>query len=103
MMSMKSKQLMTDPLAFVKEGKNGLHIIDGCIEYEAKNYYVSDDTDEDGFNMYKDGEFEMRYAIIETENVADVEVIGDKELRVFGEIINNTEDDYYFLMMESLY
>jgi len=85
-----------DPLEFVEKGKNGLHLIDGANEYEAKNYYVTDDTNKDGFNIYEDGDFEMRYAIIETENVADVDAEGNKEIQVFGEIINDTEDDYYF-------
>src|SRR5699024_3395563 len=85
-----------DPLEFVEEGKDGLHLIDGANEYEAKNYYVTDNTDEDGFNIYEDGDFEMRYAIIETENVADVDAEGNKEIQVFGEIINDTKNDYYF-------
>lgn len=85
-----------DPLEFVEEGKDGLHLIDGANEYEAKSYYATDDTDEDGFNTYEDGDFEMRYAIIETENVADVDAEGNKEIQVFGEIVNETEEDYYF-------
>lgn len=85
-----------DPLEFVEEGKDGLHLIDGLNEYEAKNYYVTDDTDDEGFNTYEDGDFEMRYAIIETENVGDVESEGKREIQIFGEIINETEDDYYF-------
>ena len=85
-----------DPLEFVEEGKSGLILIDGFNEYVANSYYVTDDTDEDGFNTYKDGDFEMRYAIIETVNIADVEVEGEEELQIFGEIINDTEDDYRF-------
>lgn len=85
-----------DPIEFVKEGKDGLILIDGFNEYQAKNYYVTDDTDEDGFNTYEDGEFTMIYAIIETENIAEVDAEGEEELQIFGEIINDTEDDFYF-------
>jgi len=85
-----------DPLEFVEEGKSGLILIDGFNEYVANNYYVTDDTDEDGFNTYEDSGFKMRYAIIETENIADVEVQGSKDLQIFGEIINDTENDYRF-------
>src|SRR5699024_1929335 len=52
-----------DPLEFVEEGKSGLILIDGFNEYVANSYYVTDDTDEDGFNTYKDGSFELRYEI----------------------------------------
>ena len=86
-----------DPLEFVEEGKDGLRLIDGANEYEAKSYYVTDDTDENGFNTYKDGDFEMRYAIIETENAPEMdEEEREREVQIFGEIINGTEDNYYF-------
>lgn len=85
-----------DPLEFVEEGKNGLHLVDGLNEYEVKNYYVSDETDKDGFNTYKDGDFELRYAIIETVNVYDGDPDGTEEIQIFGEGINDTDEDFVF-------
>ncbi|CEI81251.1 hypothetical protein BN997_01069 [Oceanobacillus oncorhynchi] len=86
-----------DPLAFAdKTDENAKVLIDGMNEYVIESYYVSDDTDEQGFNTYEDGEFLMRYAIVETENIAEAEVQGERRLMILGEIINNTDQDYHF-------
>lgn len=88
-----------DPLEFITT--DDVLLEDGANLYELESKYVSDDTDDDGFNTYKDGDFEFRYAIVETENVAEgIEGEGNKEVRILGEVINDTEDDAFFDDME---
>jgi len=86
-----------DPLEFVNKDSEYDTLIDAANEYEILNYYVSDDTDEQGFNIYEDGDFTMRYALVETENIADVDAEGNKEIQILGEIINDTDETYYFM------
>lgn len=85
-----------DPLEFVDKSEKEMTFVDGANEYEILNYYVSDDTDEQGFNIYEDGDFTMRYALVETGNIADVDAEGNKEIQILGEIINDTDQDYNF-------
>jgi len=85
-----------DPLEFVNKDSEYDTLIDAANEYVIENYYVSDDTDEQGFNIYEDGDFTMRYALVETENIADVEANGSKQVQIMGEIINDTDQDYNF-------
>src|SRR5699024_10920115 len=85
-----------DPLEFVNKDSEYDTLIDAANEYEILNYYVSDDTNEQGFNIYEDGDFTMRYALVETENIADVDAKGNKEIQILGEIINDTDQDYNF-------
>lgn len=85
-----------DPIEFI-ESQGDLLLQDGANEYEINNIYTSDETDDDGFNTYEDGDFKMRYAIVETENVADnIEDEGNNNLQIVGEINNETDDDYTF-------
>lgn len=84
----------SDPLEFVDKKEDDVILIDGTNEYVIKDYYVNDKTDNQGFNVYEDGEFTLRYALVEIENIADVEIKADKEIRIIGEIINNSDDDY---------
>jgi len=86
-----------DPLEFVNKDSEYDTLIDAANEYEILNYYVSDDTDEQGFNIYEDGDSTMRYALVETENIADVDAEGNKEIQILGEIINDTDETYYFM------
>lgn len=88
-----------DPLEFITDGE--LLLEDGANLYELKSYYTNDDTGDDGFNVYEDDGFTFKYAIVETENVAEgIEAEGQKEVQILGEVINETSDNAYFDDME---
>lgn len=84
-----------DPLEFITN--DDMLLEDGANLYELKSKYVTDDTDDDGFNVYKDGDFEFRYAVVETENIAEgIEATGSHDIQIMGEIVNDTDKDYFF-------
>lgn len=85
-----------DPLEFADKTTDDIILVDGANEYELKNYYVNDDTGEDGFNVYEEDDFAFRYALVETENIADVESHGNRQVKILGEIVNDTDETYYF-------
>ena len=86
----------TDPLEFVDKTTDDMIFIDGANEYIINSYYVSDKTDEKGFNIYEDEGFTLKYALVETKNLADADLEESKEVQIYGEVINDTKDEHYF-------
>lgn len=85
-----------DPLKFI-ESEGDLILRDGANEYGMKHIYTSDETNEDGFTTYEDGNFEMKYAIVHVQNSPSADQKeGDEKLLFIGEVDNGTKDNYYF-------
>src|SRR5699024_5308638 len=91
------RETTDDPLEFIDKTKEEMIFIDGANDYIIKSYYASDETDEQSFNIYEEDGFTLRYALVETENISNVESEGSEEVRIYGEIINDTDDTYYFM------
>lgn len=88
-----------DPLEFADKTTEDMVFVDGANEYIIENYYVNDETDERGFNTYEEDGFTFRYALVETANLADAEQgeEPEREIQIFGEVINDTDVDHYFI------
>lgn len=87
--------LETDDPMQAGNKNNGIKVfnISDVFTYQIKDWYVNDDTDDDGFNEIDFEGYSVKFAMVSVEDTAENESIG-----VFVETENDTDKETYFNM-----